>query len=324
MRDVLLPGNETQSPIRDAVAVMQDLYGTETISSSDTTRGPLLILRPKGLDVLDVEKLIESHAARPNRLKGSTALGTIDSFISETNLFGAHGDVRVFATYEPATMTAVFNYHSPAVVPNESDAQGVAEPQRAGWLDHRATYNFPLSPEWIGWLAQDGEAMSQTEFAEFIEDHVADVEQISLEDLGDPSSPMRKLVKDLGGTLATTAELVALSRGLDLNVESRIASHTKLASGEGQLVFEERHTGSGGDTISVPNLFMVTIPVFEGAGPWRMLARLRYRVVAGKLTWSYQLHKPDRSLRKAIEEEVAKVATQTGFEVVFGTPPSSR
>ena len=49
-------------------------------------------------------------------------------------------------------------------------------------------------------------------------------------------------------------------------------------------------------------------------------ARLKYRESGGKLSFWYELIRPDRVFKTAVVDDLQKIKDATGFPIVFGTP----
>ena len=65
--------------------------------------------------------------------------------------------------------------------------------------------------------------------------------------------------------VATPAQLIQLSRGLQVNVSSVVKNIVNLASGEASIAFDEQHTDGDGQPLKVPGIFMLSIaPFFMG------------------------------------------------------------
>jgi hypothetical protein len=61
-------------------------------------------------------------------------------------------------------------------------------------------------------------------------------------------------------------------------------------------------------------------PVFEGGPAYRLWLRIRIRRAEHKVLWTVQRWRPDLILRHAIDEMVAKVASDTTCPVLLGQP----
>ena len=277
----------------------------KSFGETDGEGGDLhFVLVPKGFDLKDLTEKFDERLDRPRRATGTARLQTAESFVAHCK---RHSDAHsvLFASGESSLrMQAVYDYHEAA-----------GDDAKPRHCKHRAIYKFPVSLEMQAWMGNNGERMSQETFAEFLEDRLLDVL-----DPSQASEPDKGAAAQLQLELATPSKLLTLSRGLSITVENEIHDHTSLASGSGQLVFKERHKDSAGQPLSVPGAFLLGIPVFDGGDRWTVLARLRYRVAGGKVTWSYHLHKVREVTREAFHEAAAGIATSTDLPLFFGDP----
>jgi hypothetical protein len=172
-----------------------------------------------------------------------------------------------------------------------------------------------LSDEWKAWTAKNNTFMGQGDFAAFVEEHITDLIVPNLDD------PKLKTFADLvEGSWATPADMMKLSRGMSVNVESKVKNAQTLSSGEVSVVFEEVHTNGAGEPLKVATLFTIAIPVFYAGDLYRIAARLRYRVQGGSISWLYQLVRPELVFDDAFKGLVEKVKKETNVPVFAGTP----
>lgn len=262
-----------------------------------------LIVRPTGNGSVAVEsakKLLDEYRLAPERRKGTAKALTLASFIALTSRH-MDADSALFAalTGENPSLTAVFDYNT------------IDHAPRFG--QHRASYEFPLSDEWKQWRGKDGVVMSQGDFAAWIEDHIAEL-----------ASPLDAEVSQYEGLfktkIALPSDMITLSRGMAISVEARSVEARVLQSGEVQVSYEEVHKDGRGEKLLVPGLFIVKIPLFVEAEDVRLLTRLRYRVLGGKIAWSYQLYRPELVMREVMSLAVEKAAQDTGLPMYEGTP----
>ena len=163
------------------------------------------------------------------------------------------------------------------------------------------------------------EAMTQEAFAELIEDRIGDV--MKPEEGGDM---IKEFAVNLGVELANPQRLMTLSRGLKVNVSSRVTNATNLeASGEGQIQFTEEHKSEAGDILRVPGGFALAIPVFRLGDLWKVPVRLRYRVKGPVVTWTVGLHRTDLTFATAFKQAVETTAADTGLPLFFGKPETA-
>ena len=252
------------------------------------------------VDVQSIKGLIDEWRMAPDRRKGTARTHTLSSFVELVN---RHKDVdtAIFADLlsQTCSVTAVVDYHT-------MDGQ-----PRFG--QHRIGYQWPTSPEWSAWQKANGLSMSQADWCAFVEDHIAEL-----------AAPTADEIAQFGGmfqtSIATPAELIQLSRGMSITVESRVKEVRVLQTGESQVVYEETHRAGDGGVLTVPGLFVAQIPLYLGAAPDRLIARLRYRKAEGRLAWFYQLFRPDLVVRGRLQNDLATISQQTQLPVYEGGP----
>ena len=262
---------------------------------------PILIDRKSG-KASSIRSLIEEYRVSPERKKGTATVNTLDSFNDLTNRHKTDDSV-IFADtdWRNPSLTTVVDYHV-----NTSGG-------RADNGKHRVHYPFPLSEEWKAWIAQDGVVMDQGDFAEWIEDHLPELAA------PDPREAEHYL-ETFGLKVAAPNEMVKLSRGLQIHVESRVKNNVVLQSGEGEITWDEEHKDAAGNRITVPGLFILNIPPFFMGTATRIPVRLRYRAAGGAIKWFFKLHRPDVVITGQIEEDLARAAEATGLPCYRGKP----
>ncbi|MEM1046450.1 MAG: DUF2303 family protein [Pseudomonadota bacterium] len=245
---------------------------------------------------------ITPYSTRPDLKQGTASLTTRDSFIELTNRHKTeHSAIFCNTDWRKPSFTAVIDYH-------ENASGGPADN-----LSHRLVYTFPLSDQWNAWVKNDGQPMEQAEFAEWIEDR--------LPDLVSPEAGERNHWEGKFGTkFATPAELITLSRGLKIHVNSKISNITNLQTGEADMKFEEVHSAGDGNEVRVPGLFMLGIPPFFMGDIPHIPVRLRYRPRGGSITWLYQIYRPDVFVTERVRADMDIVAEQTELPVFEGAP----
>lgn len=246
--------------------------------------------------------LIEQYRLKPATKRGTARALTLASFIDLANRHKtAHSAVFADTDWRNPSFQAVIDYH-------EKESVGPADN-----LKHRIAYSFPASEEWKAWVAQNGEPMEQGEFAAFLEDRIAD--------LTAPTDGERTwLERDFGTTVATPAQLIQLSRGLQVNVDSVVKNVVNLASGEAQVAFDETHTDGDGKPLKVPGLFMLAIAPFFMGEKISLPVRLRYRKKGQGLVWFYQMYRPDQFVTERVRDDLITVADQTALPTFEGSP----
>lgn len=254
--------------------------------------------------IIPLKAEIEAYRYKPARKTGIAQALTLSSFIALTNRHKTPDSV-VFANtdWTKPSFTAVIDYHPIDSLFGESANNG----------RHRVHYAFPLSEEWKAWIEQDGKAMSQLDFAVFLEDRMPE--------LAAPyEAEVVALERDFSTTVANPAQLVQLSRGLKVNVSSQVEDERTLQTGEGQIKWQETHKDASGAALKVPGLFLLAVAPFKSGDKVRIPARLRYRVSGGKVVWFYQLYRPDLHITTRVEIDLDKVAKETALPAYEGQP----
>lgn len=262
---------------------------------------PVLLKRGTAPGIEDIARLFEPYRQHPARKSGQAVAQTFDAFCNLTLRHKTEHSV-IFANmdWKKPTLTTIIDYHELA--------QGHPD-----FGKHRIHYAFPLSDEWQKWVAGDGIKMDQGDFAWFLEDRVAE--------LSSPTDEEKlQYERDFATTIATPAQLVELSRGLQVNVESKVKASTTLQSGEGQIAWEETHNGADGKPLKVPGIFMLSIAPFFMGDKVRIPVRQRYRPAGGKVTWFYQIYRPDQFITQHVRDVLFDANVRTELPTFEGTP----
>lgn len=252
---------------------------------------------------ISLKALIE-EARPPIPRVGTATTDTLDSFVDLVNRHKDDGSVIFAATSHPGLkLTAVLDYH------------GLDGTAREG--KHRIVYAFPLTEEFKVWVAGDGKAMKQAEFALFLEEHVAELAS-PLD--GECSEYEPKFKARFGAP----NELLDLSRSLEVNEGSKAKQSFNPQTGERQVAFTAEHTNAAGDPIDIPGIFMISVAPFVSGDSEppkiRIPARLRYRLIGGAITWFYQLYRWEYFLRERVQIDLAEAAKETGLPTFEGAP----
>lgn len=262
--------------------------------------------RPGNVALHTSKSLLEKYRDAPERRSGTATLDTLASLIAHVNrnkdddsvLFAEVGDdasePKLFAVYD-------YNRKGPDGAP------------RFG--THRAVYEFPISDEWTAWFGQSGKPLSQSDFARFIEDRLADI--------ADPTTPKefaKEFAKLFSVTFASASKLLELSKGLHVHVGSKVENRVNPNTGEAALVFVTDHTDAGGKRLDVPGAFLLALPIFTGGARYQIPVRLRYRVNGGDIKWFFELHRAKAAFDHAIDEASDEAQKATGLPLFKGTP----
>lgn len=254
---------------------------------------------PKTGKLYSIKNLLEEFRKKPWRKLGTAQVDTLAAFIDLVKRHKtANSAIFVKAIGGEPKLTAVIDYHGP-----EEPAFGA----------HRVEYTFPLSDEIRAWRAQSGKAMSQAEFAAFLEQNV-----VALASPTDgEASDYQRLFKE---RVATPGDLLGLARELEVRATQHVKSATRLQSGERVVHFAEEHTNAKGEPVVIPGVFIIAIPAFAEGEIIRVPALLRYRPGSGGVSFTYLLWHAEEFIRQAVRADAAKAQGETGLPSFEGTP----
>lgn len=249
-----------------------------------------LVQTANGMQQVDLTG--EQYRSRPKRKKGTV---TVDDVASFAQYYAKHADdedagygAEVFADTDRAVITAVLNAH------------GAAEPH---WQDHRLVLRMRQTDQWKAWAdpARDRKLMSQQAFAEFIEDHAADIA---------PDGPV------------SAADLLEIAQSFHAHTKVTFASGKRLASGETEFAYVEETTANAGKkgTIAIPGEFELALKPFEDCAGYRVRARFRYRLNDGVLALGYHLDDPAATFRAAVGEVIEQAEQECSVKIMRGQP----
>lgn len=244
-----------------------------------------IFLVPDGdgaIEVLDAIGEIEKYADRPRRKTGTYKV-TLDDHLREYLSKHAIPETEMWADVDNATVTAVIN------------APGGTAP---GWSDHRIVLQLRHTDDWRDWTGSDKKMVSQTEFAEFIEQHAPNI------------------VSPDAATMLELAQTFKAATKVDFESSRRIKS------GETQLVYRENMEATAGrkGEVAIPDEIKIGIEVYEGGVAYGVTARFRYRIVDGNLLLGYVLSRPRDVLRDAFGAICDHLADETGLPIWQGSP----
>ncbi len=224
--------------------------------------------------------------ALPSRKSGFYTAHNAESLLTYLSKHGRDVSTEVWASENHRTVVAVLNDHTDA---------------HPGWGDHRITYLAEATDPWKAWIARDGELMSQSDFAELIEDRAPDVV--------DPSA----------------ADMLELAQSFQATVGVRFESSKLISSGERQLEYREQVEAKAGRAgrLEIPQTFTLALQPINGSVVYKVAARLRYRINDGQLRIGYRLEQPDEIARDAfagVVKAIQEGLSESGIPVLHGQP----
>lgn len=274
-----VPADSTPNDVQTAIDA-----GTALAKPTDLVEGQQYgFVVPAGgsLEHLDLD--LDKYRPAPRRKVGTTVVSDVASFVHYWNKHSDTGS-EVYARAAQGSITAVLNAH------NDDSPR---------WGDHRLVLQLTHSQAWREWLTADRQSMSQTTFAEFIEDHLADIREPS------------------GG------ELLELAQTFQATTKVSFQSGSRLASGQRQLTYVEEVDAKAGHkgSLTIPERFTLGLEVFEDSGQADAVqARLRYRINGGDLMMSFHLDRPADVARKAFDAVREQTEGAISQAILLGNP----
>jgi hypothetical protein len=288
-----------------------------TLTTPDGAHVELLLIPNQngGVSFVEPGPFVDKHRTAPIRRKGTARLLDLASFIAHSVRF-ADSDSAVFVSGDKTpSFTTVFDYHR------------IGSDGGPRFGEHHASFAPVLSPEWLAWTGRHKAPMSQGEFGEFIDSHLADLVDAPEE----PTGLLADFAAATGAKFASKADIVGISQEFTLRSESTIKGMTRLSTGETHISYEEVAKGADGKDLRVPQAFVIAIPVFKFGPLIRIPARLRFRKRETNVAWHFDLFEADRAFEAEVSEMIARVAgppnpalplemSGTGLPVYRGSP----
>lgn len=231
---------------------------------------------PDGLRVEDME----GYLPAPTRIRERQSFIDVPSFCRYVDRFHQN-QTEIFARLSLGNVHASIDYH------------GREDPS---WCSHDAVLTLQLSPDWEKWTKGAGKLMSQTEFAEFLEDLAHTVVK-----------PDAAAVCDMALNLQT-------------NVDVRFESKINRFTGGSQLVFVENVSDGAKGDIKLPEQLLICVPPYRASKPVDVLVRLRVRISEGKAKFLYVLDRPDRVIEQAFVDICAEIGVLLPNHIPYRCP----
>ena len=279
------------------VDTAQEAVEPKLIPTDDGVKRLYSVIVPNGADhvIVDVEQRLTPYLARPRRKTGRVGFTDPASLVG---YLAKHKmpETEAFADADAGTITAVINAHE-GYAEGDEPSDSPAYSGLAGWGDHTATLTLRATDDWTHWTENDGKWFSQTEFAEFIEQHLP------------------CCVSPDGATMLELAQTFKATKAVKFEQSKR------LKSGETKLEYREDIEAKAGSrgSLDIPDEIALALAPFERGEAYRVTARLRYRIINdGLLALSYVLIRPRDVLLDAFGQSAAAIADESGVEIWHG------
>ena len=227
----------------------------------------------------------EAGAGEPYRKRGHVVVFDAASFNMVLADNADAGNIAIYIDRNPTkpAVVAVLNGH------------GKGGP---GWGDFRASIEFRPTPQWAKWTGIDGKMMPQTQFAEFIEDNLADI----AEPVG--------------------ARMLEIATHLEATRTVNFKSAVRLSNGAVQFHNnEDTEAKVSAGKIDVPETFVLALAPLQGLPLYKVPARFRYRITEGKLTLGLKLQRVEDLMTSVLNDVVQKIERGANISVIEGRAP---
>ncbi len=244
----------------------------------------LAVPQGSGIQTLDLEKFQPA----PRRKTGTASFSDAASFAAYIATHAIDG-TTAWVNFNPQTNALAFN-----AVLDEFAKDAPA------WRQHRAGFTPETSAEWKTWTGRNGKTFTQTEFAEFIEANSTDI------------APIDGMPSDL--------DMLGMATNFIANEDRQLKSAVRLQSGGVNLSYIADVDAGTAEVMKVFDKFTIGIPVFQDGSAYPIVARLKYRMKQGAVSFFYELIRLDRVHRTAALGQIATLRESLGaVPLLMGT-----
>ncbi|MEI4470953.1 DUF2303 family protein [Frigidibacter sp. MR17.24] len=226
---------------------------------------------------------IQNPHRLPPFVNQRVTLDTRRALVDYANRF-RDGRSIIVADYTAGKIHAYLDWHRPG---DESDVG--AKPEAC---KHVATLAILPSEEWTRWDKMEGALHPQATFAAFLDENSVDI------------------------AFPEAATMVEISRDLEATTGQSFKSSTRLENGDRAFRFETETRVT--NQVTVPTVFMLNIPLYEGEGPMELRAAFRYRPTPEGLLLGFEWRRVEYQRRAHFAEIATKAAEDTGLPVFLG------
>lgn len=278
------PTNKPE-PENIAATLARVLPKAEVVYPYVPSTGDLVqIAIPKGFDLREIDT--ERMMPYPREARSTAQFSDAASYLAYVKRHAGES-TAAWCIFDPQTFALQFI----AVIDDHSMTS-------AGWRKHRAQFTPDMSAEWKAWKGAHTKAMTQTVFAEFLQEHEDDITSDS-------------------ASMPTSLQMHAMAADFVANEERMLKSSVRLQSGGVRLTYVADPDKETTESMQMFEKFGIGIPVFHGGSAWAMTARLKYRAPSGKLSFWYELIRPDRTHAGAAKELIDQIRTGLGDVPMF-------
>ncbi|MGK7663337.1 MULTISPECIES: DUF2303 family protein [unclassified Marinovum] len=321
-------GENSAETMRKAMEALGKTEHIEFVPHQTQTL-PLFVSVPQGRRIEDLGPKMREAAAfvKPFHRKGTARLETLVSLIDWANRFkGSSSTLFANPDMTAPSLTCIADYHAEGA----PKIDGEFGDDSARHCHHRAVYKFPLSDEWKAWMTVSGKPLEKDEMGEFIEANAKDVMDPTPGIIdGQESDALQpwenrliRTARQIEGRFGQLHQLLTMSKRFQVYETSDLKVTTNRDSGEAEIQFLNEHKDADGKPLNIPNLIIITIPVFRGGAPYRMPVRFRYRKSGASVKFILTVYNPEKAFEAAFEEAAVEAQQKTDLQLFYGAPES--
>lgn len=218
------------------------------------------VVLPDGYSLQSVEHLQE----RPNRAVAHPRFREATHFAAYVSRFRAGVQPAIFSDPERMAIHAVLDHHE--VLPVEEGEERDFVAARHGV--HKATFSARFSDEYAAWRRLHRKPQSQRVVGEFLEDRAVDI------------------------VTPAPADVMDMIMQFDALKKVTFRQAQRLRDGMRQVTYHEEDEARG--ALTLPEAFVLRVPVYEGAEAEEITVRLRFRIEDGALTFTFVIAQIER------------------------------
>jgi uncharacterized protein YfdQ (DUF2303 family) len=284
------PATPTAKSETEAIAALaRSALQPNFLGEGTASRSSVVMFPDKTLKCL--APLVEAASPAPYRQRATVELKETRSFIAYLHAHAIPKVTRIFATVteQGARFEAIIDYHA--------EQNGTA-----GWGEHTATLTLQTTPEWQTWIKRNRAEIPQADFAELLEDNLADI------------------IEPDGAALLDMAQFLTGKKGATWKSGKNLK--------DGAITFEYSETieTTGGvsarrdETEQVPDHLVLNLCPFVGGAPVAVRTRFRFRIGdRGNLSFIYLMDRPHKVIEAAVNAARARIEEETGLPVHLGS-----
>lgn len=254
--------------------------GRQTAVVRETIGGIDHVLVPGDCRLESMERLMPA----PQRIVASPEFHDVDGFSEYVDEFRQEGS-RIFVDANDLRLSTVFDCHAPG---------------KPAWGDHSSSLVFSYANEWKKFKSYDGRKMTNTDFAEFIEDHVAYIRNDKL----------------------SGADILTMAQNMKVQFKGVLEVESTLHAGLRNLTIRDDHTlkaQKGDKLIAFPEKLKLALRVFRGDTAFSIEVFVRYRAEKEGLVFWIKIPDAEAIQEAAFDAAVGRVREKTGLPVLMGT-----